>query len=173
MESKTTTGKENTIAPILPPTLAKTPSLKSYIQIVGFNAIKKICPLNSLVCHEGNTKVPVSTCIFNFSPASTCPSRKLGLCAAARAGVKCYSQKAEYEYRPLVLPYRKRQERFWQSVTAEEFVAQFLLMNSMKVHPFTAVRFSEAGDFHNQEEVDKAEKIALLLARFRIKCQST
>ena len=165
--AKTTT---ECIMPIMPPTLSKQVSLKSYALILGAKVVDSICPLNNLVAHEGNRKVPASTCIFNFGPASTCPSRRLGLCAAHKAGVKCYAQKTEYAYHPLVLPYRKRQEAFWQSITAEEFVAQFLLLNSMKVNPFKTIRFSEAGDFHNQSELDKAEKISQLLSRFGIKC---
>jgi hypothetical protein len=66
------------------------------------------------------------------------------------------------------LPYRKRQEEFWKNTTAEEFVVQFLLLNSLKVKPFTALRLNEAGDFWTQECVDKAEQIARKLQNYNI-----
>ena len=143
--------------------------LSSFAKIFTFGQGKKFCSLNSLIGQDGNKKVPVTTCIFNLCAAHDCPSRKLGLCAAAKAGVKCYAVKAEYKYHPLVLPYRRRQEAYWKKTTAEQFASQFLLINSLKKHPFTALRISEAGDFHSQEDVDKAEKIAMLLNRYGIK----
>ena len=38
----------------------------------------------------------------------------------------------------------------------------------MKVQPFTALRFNEAGDFYGQECVDKAERIATVLKRYGV-----
>ena len=155
--------------PIMPPTLSSV-SLRSYAQILSQDTFNKICPLNDLLCHEGNVKIPSSTAIFNFSSATDCISAKMGLCAASKFGVACYAKKAEREYRPFTLPYRRRQEKFWKDITAEQFVTQFLLLNSRKRNPFNAIRFSECGDFHNQQELDKAERIATLLSRFKIKC---
>lgn len=158
------------VAPIYPPTLDKYPvSLRAYAKILSQDVFDTICPLNKLVSHEGNLKIPSNIAIFNFSSATDCPSDKLGLCAAKKAGVKCYAKKSERGYRKFVLPYRRRQGKFWKSITAEEFVGQFLMVNSRKLNPFIAIRFSESGDFNNQEELNKAEKIAQLLARFRIK----
>jgi len=118
---------------------------------------------------SGNHKVPSTTAIFNMGPASTCPSEKLGFCQAMIDGKSiCYALKAEGPHRPGVLPYRRRQESFWKRTTAENFAFQFMLLNSIKKTPYTALRFSEAGDFWSQECVDKAEKIASILAAHRI-----
>jgi len=146
----------------------KTPTLSSYAKILTAGIGKDFCPLNKLIS-EGNTKLPVTTAIFNMSSAHDCPSLKLGLCKAYVDGKHvCYAKKAEFDYHPQVLPYRRRQEKFWLSVTAEEFASQFLLINALKVKPFTALRLNEAGDFHSQECVDKAEKIATLLKRYGV-----
>ena len=146
----------------------RTVSLKQWAQIHTFGKGKEYCELSKYI-RSGNKKVSRKTCLFNFSSATDCVSKKLGLCAADKFGCKCYAKKSENEMRKMVLPFRRRQELYWQKVTAEQFVSDFVLINSLKGNPYTALRFSEAGDFHNQKEVDKAEKIALLLNRFGIK----
>jgi hypothetical protein len=110
----------------------------------------------------GNSKVPSSTAIFNMGSATHCPSKALGLCAAANCGVKCYALKAEYLY-PAVLPFRERQEKYWLNVTAEEFALDFITYNMSKRKPHNALRLNESGDFHSQACVDKAERIATYL----------
>jgi hypothetical protein len=114
---------------------------------------------------SGNHKLPKSTAIFNMASATDCPSLKLGLCSAVDENGKlfCYAKKSEAGYRPDVLPYRQRQEKFWKAISAEDFAAQFIAINSRKRKPFTALRLNEAGDFHSQECIVKAEKIAKLL----------
>lgn len=125
-------------------------------------------PLKGLLS-EGNIKLPSSTAIFNITPAKFCPSMKLGLCKAKNQGAKCYAMKAEY-FRPQVLPYRIRQMKFWDSVSATEFAKQFLLINSQKIHsPFTALRINESGDFKSQQDLDKTEEIARILGLSGIK----
>ena len=143
--------------------------LKSWAMIQTYGVGKKFCELGGLIS-SGNTKLPNTTCIFNMDSAHNCPSRKLGLCKAAKQGASCYAMKAEYSYHPDVLPYREKQAKFWKTVTAKEFVSQFLLVNAMKRIAYNAIRFNEAGDFHNQAEVDKAEEIALHLRRFGVRC---
>jgi len=142
--------------------------LKSFALLYTFGKGRWFTELGSLLA-DGNAKVSPQTAIFNFSSATDCISMKLGLCAAVKAGVKCYAKKAEASYHPNVLPYRRRQEKYWDSVTAKEFAAQFLLINSTKANSFTALRFSEAGDFRNQKDIDKAEEVAMILARYNIK----
>jgi hypothetical protein len=136
--------------------------------------IKEV-PLAALI-QAGNIKIPKETAIFNMSSATDCASLALGLCKACvfseelqKLKTVCYALKAEREYRPAVLPYRRRQEKFWKEVTAESFAMQFLIINSRKGVKFDKIRLNEAGDFHTQECVDKAEKIAKLLATFGIK----
>lgn len=117
---------------------------------------------------SGNTKIPSTTAIFNMSSATDCPSLKLGLCAACKAGVKCYARKSEVSARPEVLPYRRRQEKYWKGIAASKFALDFLTVNASKVLPFTALRFNEAGDFHSQACVEKADTIARILSDFGI-----
>ena len=143
--------------------------LKSFALLFNAGLGRKHMELGSLL-KDGNIKLPKTTAIFNLSSAHNCPSMKLGLCKALLQGAKCYALKAENKMRKGVEPYRNRQEAFWHKVTAKEFVSQFILINSTKVIPYTAIRFNEAGDFHNQSCVNKAEEIALLLRRFGIRC---
>ena len=55
------------------------------------------------------------------------------------------------------------------SISAEEFAKEFISINSRKRNKFTALRLNEAGDFHSQACVAKAEKIAFLLACYGVK----
>jgi hypothetical protein len=151
-------------------TVKQDVSLRSYAKLASAGQGKRMLPLNDLLCHEGNLKIPSTTAIFNMSSATDCPSMRLGLCKAAKKGVKCYARKSEYEYHPFVLPFRRRQEAYWREVSAHSFAADFLFINALKEVPFTALRFNEAGDFHSQDCVNKAEEIAMYLARFGIKC---
>jgi len=107
----------------------------------------------------GNRKLPKSTAIFNMNSAKDCPSLKLGMCDV---GSKCYALKAERLY-PQVLPYRERQEAYWDSVNAEEFAGAFLIEVERKRERVTHLRFSEAGDFKSQADVDKMNEIAFYL----------
>jgi len=125
-------------------------------------------PLYDLIAKRGNKKLPSSTAIFNMHPAHNCIAKKLGLCKAAEQGAKCYAFKAEYLY-PNVLPYRKRQEKFWKKISAEKFANQFMAINAVKRKKFTMLRLSESGDFFDQTSVDKAEEIAKRLNTSNIK----
>lgn len=134
-------------------------NLKRLVKII---ATTEELPLRNLL-GGGNTKLPTSTAIFNITSAHDCPSMKLGICKAAAQGAKCYALKAEYSYHPTVLPYRRRQAKLWNSLSATEFVKQFLVINSQKPVSFKALRLNESGDFRNQEDIVKAEEIARLL----------
>lgn len=107
----------------------------------------------------GNKKLPKSTAIFNLCAASNCPSEKLGLCQLPNAG-KCYAKKAERIYKA-VLPYRKRQEIFWQTCSVQDFMKAFSQAVGKK--KVKHLRFGESGDFRTQADVDKAQEIAELL----------
>lgn len=113
----------------------------------------------------GNNKLPKTTAIFNMGSATLCPSKKLGLCKVCNI---CYAMKAERLY-PAVLPYRTRQQDYWTKTSAEQFVKDFIMAVGKKRNPITHLRLNESGDFHSQECVYKAEKIAKLLAIFDIK----
>jgi hypothetical protein len=99
---------------------------------------------------------------MNMGSATDCPSQKLGMCSACMKGVRCYALKAEVQYPP-VLPYRRRQEKYWKGHTAKEFVSDFLALNARKRRKFDLLRLNEAGDFWGQRSVNKAEAIAVML----------
>jgi hypothetical protein len=124
-------------------------------------------PLEKLL-GGGNMKLPNTTAIFNMETATSCSSKKLGICKASIQGANCYALKAEKLYIN-VLPFRMRQAKLWKSITAEDFAFQFLMSNATKAKPFKMLRFNESGDFTNQASVDKAEKIARILKRSGIK----
>jgi hypothetical protein len=136
--------------------------------------IKKKGPiaLQSLI-QAGNKKLPRSTAIFNMSSTYECSSLKLGYCQAVikengKNKLVCYARKAEKMY-PQVLPYRRRQEKFWKETSAIEWATQFLFINALKRKPFEKIRFNEAGDFHDQSCVDKVEEIAKILAKYGVR----
>jgi len=92
--------------------------------------------------------------------ARKCPSKAMGLCQAKCKGkIVCYALKAEWLY-PAVLPYRERQEKYWKSHSAAEFIRSFLDINACKKNPYKAIRLNESGDFWDQDCVNKAEEIA-------------
>lgn len=133
-------------------------------------------PLKRMLA-TGNLKLPKETGIFNMSSATDCPSLALGLCKACvinkvtnKKETVCYALKAEVQYPDTVLPYRQRQNSFWDNISAEDFVTQFLIINSTKRTRFTKIRFNESGDFHNQGCIIKADKIARLLKKFGVTC---
>jgi len=145
----------------------KMSELKHFTSLLAYHVWGNDIPLRNLIV-DGNKKIPNTTAIFNMSSAHNCPAKKLGLCKAQAAGVKCYAIKSEVGSRPCVEPYRNRQEKFWKEITAESFAVQFLTINSLKPIPFNALRLNEAGDFHNQACLDKAEKIARILKKYGI-----
>jgi len=75
---------------------------------------------------------------------------------------RCYALKAERQY-PAVLPYRRRQEQIWDSLPAEEIALQLSSILQRKRRPVRYLRFSEAGDFRTQADVDKMCDVARLL----------
>jgi hypothetical protein len=113
----------------------------------------------------GNNKLDKSIAIFNMNPAMTCPSDKLGMCKVSKI---CYAKKAERQY-PAVQPYRERQEKYWDTCTAEQFVDDLLEKGTYKAGAkkgklkFKYLRVSEAGDFKGQKDLDKLERIAEML----------
>jgi len=109
----------------------------------------------------GNTKLPKDTAIFNMTPATTCPAKELGLCKLCPTGgkAKCYALKPEHMY-PDTLPFRQRQEEYYDIVTAKRFTDEFVLATAKKRMPVKRLRISEAGDFKGQKEFNKMVKIS-------------
>jgi hypothetical protein len=168
--------------------MAKTKSVKNDVQSVvdryaydyGMLMVNEFAGLlgeweNPLkpILGTGNLKIPKTTAIFNMSSAKDCVSLDKGLCKACVVNELkelinvCYARKAEVQY-PAVLPYRDRQEKYWLDVSAEEFALHFLRINANKRIKFDKMRFNEAGDFHDQEGLDKADKVAKLLLKYGV-----
>lgn len=98
----------------------------------------------------GNKKLGRDTAIINFTSATDCPSKKLGLCKVC--GI-CYALKSEKRY-PACLPYRRRQAEAWQMESVESIKA------NLAIHKGQYVRFSEAGDFTTQADIAKLYALA-------------
>jgi hypothetical protein len=116
----------------------------------------------------GNSKLPATTAIFNMTSATDCPSKQLGLCRVADI---CYAIVPERMY-PTCKPYRDRQAAYWSDISAEDFVLDFMTARS-RMRPINrpdTIRFSEAGDYRTQADVDKMEQIAKLLSDEGIAC---
>ena len=95
-------------------------------------ALSKPNPLKGLV-KAGNKKLPKTTAIFNMGSATDCPALKKGMCQAfarnpqGKMKLVCYAKKAEVQYYTMVLPYRRRQEKYWKDHSAEDFAISFLI----------------------------------------------
>ena len=103
----------------------------------------------------GNHKLSQSVLIFNMGPAKTCPSKKLGLCRTCRI---CYASKAEKLY-PAVLPFRKRQEKYWDETGVWGIIADLSAITFKRKY-LRFFRYNESGDFKSQADVDKLSVIA-------------
>jgi len=114
----------------------------------------------------GNLKLPVSTGIFNMTPYESCPSRLLKICKVWKI---CYTRKAEQGFYKHVLPFRRRQMAYWKTCTAKDFIAYFLACSMIAERKskvkVDSLRFSEAGDFPAQCDVDKMATIASALKK--------
>ncbi len=107
---------------------------------------------------RGNSKLGKDTLVFNFTSATDCMSKKLGLCKCAS---KCYAMKAEIQYHHVVLPYRNWQTEYFDSHSAEELATEIRgYLGRRFKEPIEYVRFSEAGDFRDQSDVNKLFAIA-------------
>ncbi len=110
---------------------------------------------------NGNRKIGEDTLILNMCSSTDCPSRELGLCPLKDPN-RCYALKAERLY-PNTLPFRRRQEQYWKETKAEDVVLDLMARIRLTMAPVKYIRFSEAGDFRSQEDVDKMVDIATML----------
>jgi hypothetical protein len=117
----------------------------------------------------GNNKISDNTAIFNMNSATDCPNADTTESEQSDTGScqvpweSCYAHKAEYIYND-VLPYRRRQEYLWDSLSAEEWAGAFKEIVSRKRNPVDYIRFSEAGDFRHDGDIEKVDAIAKYLA---------
>jgi len=122
--------------------------------------------INNFEYTNGNRKIGKDTIIVNMGTATNCPAASM--CKFSNKSTdkkcknKCYALKAERIY-PQVLPFRKRQEKYWLNNTAEQIAEDIKI--TAYVHGTTIikyVRINEAGDFHTIDCVKKLIKIAEL-----------
>lgn len=117
-----------------------------------------------------NKKVGSDTVILNMCSAHNCPSKKLGLCQLGSMCNRCYAFRTEL-IRPTVKVFRDTNEILWQINNSKEIASTILSMAKKphrdvythKKEVVTTLRFSEAGDFKSQEDVDKMSEVAELL----------
>lgn len=108
---------------------------------------------------HGNKKLGKDTMILNMTPAENCPSKSKNLCQMPN-GVTCYARKAERCY-PSCLPYRKKQEKLWNTLTVEQIFQDIKSqVGKSRKHMIKYIRFSECGDFKSQKDVDKMSELA-------------
>lgn len=108
----------------------------------------------------GNHKLGDDTAIFNMSTAIDCPSRKLGMCEVINKGIKCYAEKPERQYHHCVPAARARQQDVWRSTSAHELLTKWSAKINRRRKETHYLRFNEAGDFHDQQDVEKLSYIA-------------
>lgn len=108
----------------------------------------------------GNHKLGDDTAIFNMGSALDCPSRKLEMCEVIKKGYKCYAEKPEIQYPRTVRRARLAQQLDWQRTTADELLQRFYQKIKRRRKPTRYLRFNEAGDFHDQCDVEKLSFIA-------------
>ena len=114
----------------------------------------------------GNIKIWIDTLIMNMTSATDCPSAKLGLCNVVASGNmwKCYAYRPE-QFRPDCLPFRRRQAEQWDTESIGSIADQLnrAINSTRRKEAIKWVRFSEAGDFRNQADVNKMSRLASLL----------
>jgi len=124
-------------------------------KVMGAKYYKGVLDMSS-----GNRKLGYEgVLVFNMTPAIMCPSAKRGMCQLPKSSM-CYARRDE-QRRPSVREYRYRQMRQWQEATASEIAIKIMGISAWK--PVEYVRFSEAGDFRYQCDVDKLIEIACYL----------
>ena len=122
---------------------------------------------------KGNKKIGKDTFIINFSSATDCKSKKLGLC---KLGKKCYAFKPEIRYNnpndpSYCLGARRKNCNAINNSTAQE-IANFIIAKAQSKRikiKIKYLRFSEAGDFRSQADIVKINKIADILKPYKIK----
>jgi hypothetical protein len=105
----------------------------------------------------GNSKISKKVAIFNMNSATDCPNIGTDHCQVPKN--KCYAFQAENRYgNPL--DYRRRQEYLWDNMDANLWAKAFQHVVNRMLNDVEAIRFSEAGDFRNNEDIKKVNKIS-------------
>lgn len=117
----------------------------------------------------GNTKVSDSTMIFNIGSAKDCPNINTERCQVTTEDSNdCYARKAEKRY-PRPLDYRRRQTELWDLTSPTKFAETLKEIIKNKRNNIDYLRLNESGDFRNNIDIRKAEKIAKELKEIGVK----
>lgn len=114
----------------------------------------------------GNKKLPFA--VFNIGSATDCASAELGECKIVEIVGSmwgCYAFGAE-ALRKYPLWYRRRQEVMFTRLSAERLAE---LMKDEMEGKTNVLRFNEAGEFRDPEDVAKMNQIAMYLGYYSIK----
>jgi hypothetical protein len=107
---------------------------------------------------KGNIKVPFY--IFNMNSATDCPCLHDNRCQALG---NCYAIRPE-NFRPSVLPYRRRQEIIWENSSPEEIAESLMIIHGRRrVEAAKVLRWSESGDFRGPKDIDKMSRLGQIL----------
>lgn len=110
---------------------------------------------NMQVFSYGNRKLPSHTLIVNITSAKNCPSEKLGFCVCSKV---CYAKKCERIYKAyleknlLIESYMY----LWSDEDIKEILLYYILYAPIKIK---YVRLNEAGDFPDQQTVERWSRI--------------
>lgn len=110
---------------------------------------------NMQVFSYGNRKLPTETLIVNITSAKNCPSEKLGLCKCSDV---CYAKKCERIYKN----YLNKNEivesymYLWDNEDIINMLIHYIIYSPIKIK---YVRLNEAGDFPDQQSIERWSKI--------------
>lgn len=137
---------------------------------LGWNNRYPEGPLTGMPLSLGNMKLGEDTLIINMGAGLDCPSRFSGQCQVIRrfdSPHACYAIKAEKIYKG-ALPRRRRQQDVWQSADPSA-IAEDAGLIVERYHELGVkiryLRYSEAGDFRGQRDVDAMETLADFLGK--------
>lgn len=131
--------------------------LKNEFASVSITAGKIWLKENKMPMKLGNKKLEDTTLVLNIGCSIFCISKNKGLCHLCGG---CYAFSAELQYLNSLL-YRIEQTIKFASLNAEEIAKQIL--NKAKRNLIYFVRFNEAGDVFDAEDILKMRKIAEII----------
>ena len=126
---------------------------------------KKEIEMSKLEVSYGNSKLKGPVMIYNMGPSLLCPTDALAMCpyGPKHGDNSCYAARPERMYKQ-VLPYRMRQMDWWKN-HFDPFSFVYALRKKTKYF-----RFSEAGDFEGQKDVEKMTLVCDALRSNDITC---
>lgn len=117
----------------------------------------------------GNTKIANNVGIFNMNSAVDCPNADSDEDNPTETGVcqvpwdDCYAHLSEQIY-DNVLPKRRLQEFFWDSIDAVTFAKALVRVKERMRSSFDYLRVSQSGDFRHNGDIIKWDTIASIVS---------